>query len=194
MSRLFDELIARANAAGARALEYLGEDWNEVVEAARSALLLQVTEPPTIRPLETEPRLIEGEDPTTGRLSAFRTTHRAVEEDATLRHGDRLLPEQQQALREMALALAEMDPYLRGLPQTHTEGQLAHRSALARDRAIAAMVNYINQISLADLAILQAAHAQLRATSPPGSPPPRTPSPPPQSSPPPPPAKRQRGG
>ena len=109
MSRPFEELIARANAAGARALEYLGEDWNEVVEAARSALLLHVTEPPTIRPLESEPR-----------------------------------PEQQQTLREMALALAEMDPYLCGLPQTHTEGQLAHRSALARDRAIAAMVNYTN--------------------------------------------------
>ena len=180
MSRPFDELIARANAAGARALEYLGEDWNEVVEAARSALLLQVTSRPP-----SAPRLSEGEDPSTGRLSAFRTTRRAVEEDATLRQGDRLLPQQQQqALREMALALAEMDPYLCGLPQTHTEGQLAHRSALARDRAIAAMVNYINQISLADLAILQAAHAQLRATSPPGSPPPRTPSPPPQSSPP----------
>ena len=129
MSRPLDELIARAKAAGARALEYLGEDWNEVVEAARSALLLQVTEPPTIRPLESEPRLSEGEDPSTGRLSAFRTTHRAVEEDATLRQGDRLLPEQQQALREMALALAEMDPYLCGLPQTRTEGQLAHRSA-----------------------------------------------------------------
>ena len=57
MSRPFEELIARANAAGARALEYLGEDWNEVVEAARSALLLQVTEPPTIHPLESEPRL-----------------------------------------------------------------------------------------------------------------------------------------
>ena len=94
----------------------------------------------------------------------------------------------------MALALAEMDPYLCGLPQTHTEGQLAHRSALTRDRAIAAMVNYINQISLADLAILQTAHAQLRVTASPGSPTPRTPSPPPQSSPPPPPAKRQRGG
>ena len=56
-----------------------------------------------------------------------------------------MLPEQKQALKEMALALAEM----------------------ARDRAIAAMVNYINQISLADLAILQTAHAQLRATAPP---------------------------
>ena len=93
MSRPLDELIARANAAGARALEYLGEDWNEVVEAARSALLLQVTESPIIRPLESEPRLTEGEDPTTGRLSAFRTSRRAVEEDATLRQGDRLLPE-----------------------------------------------------------------------------------------------------
>ena len=183
-----------ANAAGARALEYLGEDWNEVVEAARSALLLQVTESPIIRPVESEPRLTEGEDPTTGRLSAFRTSRRVVEEDATLRQRDRLLSEQKQGVRKMALALTEMDPYLCGLPQTHTEGQLAHRSALARDRAIAAMVNYINQISLADLAILQTAHAQLRATAPPGSPTPRTPSPPPQSSPPPPPAKRQRGG
>ena len=44
----------------------------------------------------------------------------------------------------MALALAELDSYLCVLPQTHTEGQLAYCSVLAKDRTIAAMVNYIN--------------------------------------------------
>ena len=151
--------------------------------------MLHLTESPTLRPLESEPRLTEQDDSSTGRMSAFRTSRRAVEEDEVLRQ-----PEQKEALREMALALAEVDPYLCALPQTHTEGQLAHRSALARDRAIAAMVNYINEISLADLAILERANAQIPAAAPPGTPTPSTPTPPPKSSTPPPRAKRQRGG
>ena len=60
------------------------------MEAARYALMLQVTESPIIRSLETEPRLTERDDPTTGRLSAFRTSRRAVKEDEALRQGDRL--------------------------------------------------------------------------------------------------------